>query len=68
LLPLRFLGQISFEMYLFHMVVFRLVEKAGLLSLTANNYINYWLVYVSVVTGAVLISLVWKKAMGLLLR
>lgn len=39
--PMRFLSGISMEMYLAHMVVFRILEKAGLLYLLGRGWASY---------------------------
>ncbi|MBE5919030.1 MAG: acyltransferase [Pseudobutyrivibrio ruminis] len=48
----HFIGGISFEIYLCHMFIFRVLEKANMLRLTQNNYVNYWLIYLIVFIGA----------------
>lgn len=53
---LQLLGGISFEVYLCHMIVFRVIEKLGLLRLLSNDYLNYLIVYILVVAGAVVFA------------
>ena len=52
------------EMYLSHMVMFRLVEKTGLLSIAGNGVLQYIISVVMVVTAAVVFSLVVKKGIS----
>lgn len=49
---MKFIGGISFEIYLCHMFVFRIVEKLHLLDVADNDYINYILVFIAVFAGA----------------
>lgn len=55
--PLHFLSGISLEMYLAQMVVFRVVEKLKLLYLLGTGWISYFLAFIFVVAGLVL--LIW---------
>ncbi|SDB46961.1 Peptidoglycan/LPS O-acetylase OafA/YrhL, contains acyltransferase and SGNH-hydrolase domains [Pseudobutyrivibrio sp. YE44] len=58
---LRFLGGISFEVYLCHMIIFRVVEKAHLLRLTGNDYMNYFISFCLVLVGAIIFAFIGKK-------
>ncbi len=58
--PIKKLGQISFEVYLCHMMVYRFVEKAHLLRLCSNDYINFFTVYMMVLAGAIVFALFGK--------
>lgn len=53
---MKFIGGISFEIYLCHMFVFRILEKLRLIEMTQNNYIDYWLTFLMVVVGSVCFS------------
>ena len=68
----KFLGGISFEIYLCHMFIFRIVEKLHLLEITDNDYINYILVFIAVLIGATTFAYVAKmmidKAMKILIK
>jgi peptidoglycan/LPS O-acetylase OafA/YrhL len=64
--PLQFLGKISFEVYLCHMLIYRVVEKLHLLKITANVSGNYLIVYVLVMTGSVIFAVIGKRIIRLL--
>lgn len=64
----KFLGSISMEIYLSHMVIFRVVEKAGLNTIAGNGWIQYVITVVSVLAGAVLFSVVMQKVIALFFR
>ncbi len=66
--PLKFLGEISFELYLCHMLIYRVIEKLHLLRLTSNELLNYLIVYVLVVIGAVIFAVLSKRLLQLLPR
>ena len=51
----------SMEIYLCHMFVFRLLEKMKLLHLTGNEILNYVLVGISTILGAIVMSLLLRK-------
>ncbi len=59
--PLKFMANISFEVYLCHMVVYRLVEKLHLLHLAKNELVNYVFSYFAVLLGAMAFAIVFKK-------
>ena len=69
---MKFIGGISFEIYLCHMFIFRIVEKLHLLEITANDYINYILVFFVVFAGATVFAYVAKmminKTMKILIK
>ncbi len=56
-----FIGGISFEIYLCHMVVYRVAEKAHLLKLTGNDQVNYAISAVIVMVGAIVFAYVGKR-------
>ncbi len=68
----KFLGSISFEIYLCHMFIFRIVEKLHLLEITQNDYINYILVFIAVFAGATVFAYVAQtminKTMKILIK
>ena len=68
----KFLGGISFEIYLCHMFIFRIVEKLHLLDVTDNDYINYILVFIAVFAGTIVFAYVAKiminKTMKILIK
>lgn len=57
----KFIGGISFEIYLSHMLILRCVEKAHMLKLTTNDYINYCITVVIVFMGAIVFAIYGKK-------
>ena len=57
----RFLSSVSMEIYLCHMFVFRALEKMKLLHLTGNEILNYLMVGISTIFGAIVMSLILKK-------
>ena len=56
-----FLGRLSMEIYLCHMFVYRFLEKLHLLHITGNEMINYCLVSVTTIIGAVVIAFCWNR-------
>lgn len=69
---MKFIGGISFEIYLCHMFIFRIVEKLHLLDVTDNDYMNYILVFIAVFAGAAVFAYVAKmminKTMKILIK
>ncbi len=59
----RMFGGISFEIYLCHMVLFRVFEKTKLLRFVSNEYISYVLTLIVVLTGSSIFAVAFKKAM-----
>lgn len=57
----RFLSSISMEIYLCHMFVYRVAEKARILHSTGNELLNYVATCIATLSGAVVMSLVLKK-------
>lgn len=53
------------EIYLSHMVIFRVVEKLGLNQIIGNGWIQYIVTVAIVLLGAILFSVVIKKLIGL---
>lgn len=62
------LGNISFEVYLCHMVIYRVAEKAHLLHLTGNNVSDYIISFVLIFAGACIFAFVFKKIIDELMR
>ena len=48
---MKFIGGISFEIYLSHMFIFRIVEKLHFLEITRNDYLDYWFSVLEVLLG-----------------
>ena len=58
----RFFSGISMEIYLCHMMFFRIVEKLHLERYMNNDDWNYWVTWLLILAGAVAFSLLWKRA------
>lgn len=56
----KFLGGISFEIYLCHMVIYRVVEKLHLVHLFGNGLLAYIFTAVAVICGSVVFSVCAK--------
>lgn len=61
----NFISGISMEIYLSHMVIFRVVEKLGLNQIIGNGWIQYIVTVVIVLLGAILFSVVVKRLIRL---
>ena len=57
----RFIADISMEIYLSHMLIFRLIEKTGITKFLENELLSYVVVAVFTVLGAIAFSVVTKK-------
>lgn len=62
---ISFISGISMEIYLSHMVVFRLVEKMGLNRMFGNGWLQYFLTVIFVIVGAICFSVVVKKLINI---
>lgn len=56
----KFLGGISFEIYLCHMVIYRVLEKLHLVHLFGNSLLAYIFTAVAVICGSVVFSICAK--------
>lgn len=56
----KFIGNISLEIYLCHMLVFRVVEKLHLLYLFKNYIFSYVLASIIILIGAIIIAVVFR--------
>ena len=56
----KFLGGISFEIYLCHMVIYRLLEKLHIVHLFGNGLLAYIFTAVAVICGSVVFSVCAK--------
>lgn len=56
----KFLGGISFEIYLCHMVIYRVFEKLHLVHLFGNGLLAYIFTAVAVICGSVVFSVCAK--------
>ncbi len=56
----KFIGGISFEIYLCHMIIYRVIEKAGFAHISGNPYIDYFSTAFVVFIGAIIFSVIAK--------
>ena len=56
----RFISNISFEIYLCHMVIFRIAERLNMTKLFSNNYISYIFLSLVIICGAIVLSYLFK--------
>lgn len=57
----KHISNISMEMYLSHMVVFRIIEKTGVADKISNSFLRYSIVYIALVILLVTVLTVYKK-------
>lgn len=62
----RFLGSISMELYLSHMMVFRIIEKSGIHQIVGNGWIQYIITVTIVLAGTVGFAVTARKILSLL--
>lgn len=62
----KFISGISFEIYLCHMIVFRLVEKLGLHYMFGKRWIAYLFTVSIVIIGAMIFSILARRGLKLL--
>ena len=55
------IADLSMEIYLCHMFIFRMIEKSGFLHLLRNEAMNYFLVCLSTIVGAILMSFLFNQ-------
>ncbi len=60
----KFISGISFEVYLCHMAVYRVLEKCGFIHLFGNEFISYCLTAMGTIGGSILFSLCAKWVLG----
>lgn len=48
------------EIYLCHMFVYRILEKLSLIHITGNELVNYSLIAVMTIAGAVAVAFCWS--------
>nr|WP_321399000.1 acyltransferase [uncultured Desulfobacter sp.] len=61
----KFISGISMEIYLCHMVIFRIIEKLHMTHLFASDELSYAATAIGTVTGAIIFSVIVKKALSL---
>lgn len=57
----KFISSVSMEIYLCHMVIFRVVERMGFNTIIGNGWVQYAVTVVIVLVGAVIFSVIVKK-------
>lgn len=63
-----FISGISMEMYLSHMIIFRIIEKLHLTQLSNNNYIAYTITSILVISCVIVFAILFNKCMEFLKR
>lgn len=66
--PLRYISSISLEMYLAQMVVFRLIEKFGLLYLFGNGWCAFIFSWILLVVGLIVLIEGFKGVKGFVVK
>ena len=64
----KFLSGISLEMYLSHMVIFRIIEKLGMTKLFASDLLSYIVTSVGTIVGTIVFSLVGQKLLAYIVK
>lgn len=59
----KFLGNISFHIYLCHMVIFKILDRFNLLHVINNNWISYLIVFIAVILGAIVLAKLFERVM-----
>lgn len=59
-----FISSVSMEIYLSHMVIFRIIEKLHLNTVFGNGLIQYIITVILVLAGAILFSIIMKYFIG----
>lgn len=54
------------EVYLSHMVIFRVIEKIGINKMIENGWAQYAVTVVTVLAGAVVFAVVMQKILGMI--
>ena len=62
----KFLSGISMEIYLSHMVIFRVIEKLGINRMLGSGWLQYLVTVVTVLIGAIVFAVVMQKILGLI--
>lgn len=57
----KFVSSISMEIYLSHMVIFRVIERLGLNRMIGNSWLQYAVTVVFVLVGASVFAVVIQK-------
>ena len=62
----KFISSISMEIYLSHMVIFRIVERLGINTIIGSGTVQYAFTVVIVLVGTVIFSVIMQKVLDLL--
>lgn len=62
----RFFSYISMEIYLSHMVIFRVIQKLRLNTIMGSGWLQYFITVIVVLIGAAILAVVFKKCWKLL--
>ena len=62
----KFISSISMEIYLSHMVIFRVIERLSINTIIGNGWVQYAVTVVIVLVGTIIFSTVMKKILDLL--
>lgn len=62
----KFISSISMEIYLSHMVSFRVIERLGINTMIGNGWVQYAVTVAVVLVGTIIFSAVMKKILDLL--
>lgn len=57
----KFFSNLSLEIYLSHMLIFRIVEKLNLITILGNGWLQFLLTVIIVICGATIFSYIMKK-------
>lgn len=57
----KFVGSISFEIHLCHMVIYRVIEKLHLNHLVDNDIVSYVISCVGNIVGAIIFSVIAER-------
>lgn len=56
----KFISEVSFEIYLAHMMVFRMIEKAGLTRIVRETRLTYLIVCILTIVGVLMFAVLYK--------
>lgn len=57
----KFISSVSMEIYLCHMMIYRLIEKVGMAYLFGNGILSYFITVIEVLLGAVVFSVLVQR-------
>ncbi len=67
----KFFGKISYQLYMFHMVIYKLLYNSGLMNrlrIFDNMILNYLVTYITVVLLTVILSVLYNKVEAMVLQ